>query len=196
VVVIVTKQHRLRLILIPSFVVLLCVSVVALQLSITTYLRATYPSDYTDAVETCATEFDLPPSLIYAVIRTESGFRADAISHADAVGLMQVTEDTCRWALRRTNANTEFNPQLLTIESENIYYGSLILRLLIDDFGNTETALAAYNAGQGHVREWLSNPVHSSDGQTLSHIPFEETANYVRRVLAAQMRYQQIYNIQ
>lgn len=191
----VTKQRQHRLIVIPALSILLCICFVGLHLTINAYGRATYPCDYADAVNTCAAEFDLPPSLIYAVIRTESGFHPDAVSHAGAVGLMQVTEDTCRWALRRSSTQTEFNPQLLIIEQENIHYGSLILRLLITDFGNTETALAAYNAGQGHVREWLSNPAYSPNGQTLSHIPFEETATYVRRVLAAQKRYQQLYNI-
>ena len=55
--------------------------------------------------------------------------------------------------------------------------------------------LAAYNAGQGRVHSWLSDPAYSDDGVTLHTIPYEETADYVRRVLRTQKRYQQIYNI-
>ena len=157
--------------------------------------RRIYPMQYADIVTEMAAEYDLAPSLVLAVIHTESKFDQNALSSADAKGLMQITDDTFRWALKKAGQE-EMHPDNLYVPRINIQYGCYILTLLNEQFDNMETSLAAYNAGQGRVREWLKNPDYSDDGVTLTNIPYEETANYVRRVLAVQKRYQQIYNIQ
>lgn len=157
--------------------------------------ESAYPLKYADTVLTAAEEYGLPPSLIYAVIHTESSFNPSAQSSADAVGLMQITNDTYRWALQRAGAEDTYDPDTLLDPVANIQCGTYILHLLGEKFENTQTVLAAYNAGQGHVRQWLADPAYSEDGVTLSHIPFAETEEYIRRVLTAQQRYQQIYNI-
>ena len=154
-----------------------------------------YPMEFVADVELTAEHYDFPPSLIYAVIHTESKFNPEAISTADAKGLMQLTDDTYQWARRRTGEG-KGDPKELFQPATNIHYGVTVLSLLREQFDDTKTILAAYNAGQGRVREWLSDPAYSKDGKTLYNIPYEETENYVRRVINTQAKYQKLYNIQ
>lgn len=58
-----------------------------------------------------------------------------------------------------------------------------------------QTVLAAYNAGQGRVKEWLKDPAYSADGEHLDAIPYAETAEYVRRVEKTRQRYRQLYRL-
>ena len=104
---------------------------------------------------------DLSPELLAAVVHTESKFIPTARSHAGAVGLMQLVPRTGHW-LGATN---------LTDPSQNVMAGAKYLRYLTDRFGgNTQNAIAAYNAGEGNVRRFGGVP------------PFRETRNYVSRV--------------
>lgn len=153
-----------------------------------------YPIQYHEIVTEMAETYGLDPSLVFAIIHTESKFDKNAVSSANAKGLMQITDDTFRWAQKRAGQK-EMHPDNLFVPSTNIQYGCYILVLLSEQFSDIRTVLAAYNAGQGKVREWLKDPAYSNDGKALNHIPYKETANYVRRVLTAQKRYQQIYNI-
>lgn len=153
-----------------------------------------YPLKYSTSVEAVAEKYNFPPSLIYAVIHTESKFNPNALSSANAKGLMQITDETYQWACRRIGQEATDSAALFDPET-NIAYGGLILSLLRERFGDMETALAAYNAGQGKVTEWLKNPSYSQDRKTLTHIPYEETENYVRRVINTQEKYQKLYNI-
>ena len=108
---------------------------------------------------------------------------------------MQITDDTYRWALQRAKVEDTYDSNALLDPDTNILIGTYILHLLREDFTQIETVLAAYNAGQGKVHQWLSDPACSADGVTLQHIPYTETADYIDRVLSAQERYQTIYNI-
>lgn len=186
------KQHRRKVLLILLSVLLILVT--AAYFAVEPIERNFYPIQYRDAVEEYAASCNLPPSLVYAVIHTESRFQPDAISSAEAKGLMQITDDTYRWACRRAGEQAS-TPDDLYEPDTNIRVGCYVLFLLYEQFSETETVLAAYNAGQGRVRGWLSDPAYSKDGKTLYNIPYEETANYVSRVLKTQQRYQQLYNI-
>lgn len=159
------------------------------------YLRSVYPTEHSQIVAACAEEYDVPASLIYAVIHTESGFRETALSSADAKGLMQLTDDTFLWALSRAGDKDKYTVDDLYDPQVNIRYGTLVLHLLSQQFADPETVLAAYNAGQGRVRSWLNDSRYSSDGVHLDRIPYTETANYVRRVTAAQQRYRTLYGL-
>lgn len=157
------------------------------------YLKAAYPIKYEEYVTAYAEEYDLPPSLIYAVIYTESHFDPDAESVAGAKGLMQLMDATYEWVQTRIPGDPEplervYDPEV------NIRCGCKVLQIVLSQFENTETALAAYNAGSGNVSNWLKKPEYSDDGVTLKKIPLEETRNYVKRVLKAQEMYQTIYD--
>lgn len=150
-----------------------------------------YPREYSEYVTKYSAEYDVPESLIYAVILAESGFDADAKSGAGAVGLMQLMPDTLEWLSRLLDEETPTG-DILDPET-NIKYGTYYLRHLIDRFGNTETALAAYNAGHGRVANWLKDRRYSDDGKTLKEIPLAETKNYVNRVSGNIKQYKKIY---
>lgn len=190
-----TKGYVFRLS--PKIVILLSVILVVILLAIFLYqpiLRWMYPIRYESLVTEMADKQEIPPSLIYAIIHTESKFDKNALSSANAIGLMQITEDTYRWVCQRTGEEFREVDSLYDPHT-NINCGVALIRLLYERFSDTNTMLAAYNAGQGNVSEWLGNPAYSKDGITLTHIPYEETEDYVRRVINTQKTYQRLYNI-
>lgn len=142
-------------------------------------MRYLYPQSYSEIVEEQSMGFDLDKNLVYAVISAESKFDEDAVSSAGAVGLMQLTPGTFEWINEKIAPDSTpdiYNPR------DNIRAGCALLRLLIDNYGNTDTALAAYNAGMGNVSSWLQSDNHSSDGISLYSIPYPETKAYVDKV--------------
>ncbi len=160
------------------------------------YMRTAYPLAYNEYVEKYAEDYGFEPSLIYALIRTESEFDPDAVSSAHAMGLMQLTEDTFRWAQSRSPEAESIPEEALFDPETNIRYGVMVLSLLREQFSDTGVLLAAYNAGIGNVRKWLADPTYSDDGSTLKAIPFPETAAYVEKIPAAQEMYRELYNVQ
>ncbi len=159
------------------------------------YMETVYPMKYAAFVNRAAEEYEFAPSLLFALIYTESGFDPDAVSSADAKGLMQLTDDTFEWAQQRAGVNPLMPPQQLFDPETNIHYGAFVLYLLHQQFGNLDTALAAYNAGQGRVKGWLEDPRYSDDGVTLQEIPYPETAAYGEKIAKAQEMYQELYHI-
>ena len=192
------EVHRRRIpvwLEIVLLLALLAAAVWGLRAGYTRYMRSAYPVEYEEYVEAYAAEYGLPPSLLYAVIRTESDFNPEAVSSAGAVGLMQLTEDTFSWAQYRSGV--EELPQEQRFDPEtSIHYGSCVLALLEEMYGVRETALAAYNAGMGNVNRWLTDEAYSDDGRTLKEIPYPETRQYVEKVLKAQEMYQRQYGIE
>ncbi len=189
-------QPMKRLLTILALLAFIALCTVQLRGGYRHFYSAVYPLEYQEEVTTASAEFDIPPSLIYAIIHTESSFNPQAVSSADAKGLMQLTDDTFRWALSRAGDKNAHTTEALFDPAMNIHYGVYVLTLLGEQFEQTETILAAYNAGQGNVSQWLKDAQYSSDGDTLHTIPYPETANYVTRVLDTQKRYQTLYSIQ
>ena len=164
------------------------------RIAYSAYIRAVYPIRYEDIVTECAAEYELPPSLIYAVIHTESHFKEDAVSRVGAKGLMQLMDATFEW-IQEQHFDEPISVDRILEPSVNIHSGSKLLAVLRTMFTHTETALAAYNAGSGTVKKWLADTQYSADGETLTDIPYPETEHYVERVLQAQKRYQTLYEI-
>ena len=140
-----------------------------------------YPRPYDKEVRAAARLTDLPEELIYAVIRQESLYRADAGSSAGALGLMQLLPTTARRAARRWGLKEPARTDLL-LPSVNVPVGAAELKSLVDRFdGQTLLATAAYNAGPGAVQRWL--PATAMDNDIwVENIPFNETRTYVQRV--------------
>lgn len=153
--------------------------------------KMVYPREYSEYVTKYASEYGVDEALVYAVILSESSFDADAKSHVGATGLMQLMPDTLDW-LSRLMGEKEPTGEITDPET-NIKYGTYYLHYLINRFGNTDTALAAYNAGHGRVANWLADTGYSDDGKTLKEIPLEETRNYVNRVNKRYDKYKKIY---
>lgn len=156
--------------------------------------RALYPREYSELVEKYAKQYDVPENLVYAVIRTESSFNPKAVSRAGAVGLMQMMPSTFRWLTDDILAEGLEDDALYDPEV-NIRYGTYYLRRMYDRYGDWETALASYNAGSGNVDDWLLDPVLTDwRGHLIAQkIPFEETRNYVKKVVKAYDAYNRLY---
>ena len=150
-----------------------------------------YQVKYPDLILEYAQEYDLDPYLVSAVIHTESRSRPDALSHAGAVGLMQVMPETGEWIAGHLGIAPEGVD--LTDPETNVEMGCWYLRFLLDRFEVQDTAIAAYNAGQGNVGKWLEDEQHSTNSTHLESIPFPETEQYVVRVNEAYDKIQKYY---
>ena len=143
-------------------------------------VQTRFPIRYLDIIEANAGDFE--PAFILAVIHAESSFRPHVVSHRGAMGLMQIMEDTGEEMARRMGWQ-DFQTSALFVPAYNIEIGTFYLNWLRNYLGeDTTLILSGYNAGPGRVREWLADERFSEDGETLSHIPFQETRDYVRRV--------------
>jgi len=166
--------------------------VCALLLGFQYMLMYLYPLKYSEYVEKYADEYGLEQSMVYAIIKCESGFKKDAQSGAGAIGLMQITSDTYKWAAEKANEEF-FGENALYDINTNIKYGCFIFSMLKQEFNHESTALAAYNAGRSKVKSWLKDNKYSNDGTLLQNIPYPETKKYVSKVLKAQKIYNLLY---
>ncbi len=175
------------------FIIIVSAAVLFAAFSVTgkTVMKTLYPMKYTEYVEKYSAEYGVDPKLVYAVIKTESSFNPDAVSYADAVGLTQITPETFEWLRQKLGEENE----ILSLHDPetSIKYGTFFLSYLINEFGNTDTALAAYHAGRGRIIGWLEDKEISPDGKTLSEIPISETAHYVKKVNKALNIYNNLY---
>jgi soluble lytic murein transglycosylase len=157
------------------------------------YLRTRYPLKYPKTIETHAANYHLPAALVAAVIMQESGFNPHVKSHAGAVGLMQLTPKTAKGIALRTGGGAFTTDDLLTPEI-SIRYGCWYLEHLHKQFKHDDTyimTLAAYNAGQGRVLEWVEQDADHI--LTVDDIPFDETRAYVKRVREIREKYEKAY---
>lgn len=143
-----------------------------------------------DDIDFFCEEYMLPKSLVYAVIKTESGFEKEALSPKGAVGLMQITPETAKWCSEKLDRAELYD--FMAEPSFNIELGCFYLSYLLERYDGSETAaLAAYNAGAGNVDKWLCDENYSDDGKTLKACPYPETDRYLKKVSF----YKKIYRI-
>ena len=188
------KQNINKLKLISLLLILLVILGIIIVNAVKLVVQTVYPRQYVSLVEENAEKFEIDESLLYALIKTESGFDENAVSSIGAKGLTQITPDTFQWL--QTKTGEEYEENALFEPEISVYYGAYFLDMLLEEFDNTETALAAYHAGRGKVNEWLSDPRISPDGETLENIPYEDTAGYVKRVMKVTEKYKNIYNME
>lgn len=161
----------------------------------TIYLEKSHPMEYRGYVEKYSKEYNVDKYLVYAVIKTESGFNKDALSSVGARGLMQIMEDTFDWIKFRMGDTETAYFDMYTAEL-NIKYGCWFLGYLTEEFGNVEAVAAAYHAGRGKVNEWLADKEYSKDGVHLDEIPSSDTAHYVSKITKAMDTYKKLYDKQ
>ena len=178
------------------FAIVFIAIIIGVKFAYDTYINSSNPLKYEDEVYSASAEYNIPKELIYGVIKTESNFNPDAVSAADARGLMQLTQPTFEWLhtyysdddYDSSNADLLFDPKI------NIKYGTLCLSVLLERYNNDlDTAICAYNAGLGYVDEWLTMSQYSADGKTLDSTPFGETNEYLKRVKNNRDKYAELY---
>ena len=142
-----------------------------------------FPMPFHDTVIRKSNEIGLDPSYVYGLIRQESRFIMDARSGVGASGLMQVMPATARWTARKIGMS-DFSPGMLNDQETNITIGTNYLKLALDDFDDSmPLAAAAYNAGPGRPRAWRNGPTIEA-AIWAENVPFTETRDYVKKVVA------------
>jgi soluble lytic murein transglycosylase len=132
--------------------------------------------------------FPLDRCIVYAIVRTESGFDQNDKSAAKAVGLMQVTPDAGRDTAKRFGFSYDWK-KLVSDPVYNTQMGAAELAALLKDYrGSLVMTFAGYNAGRGRVQQWVAQHGDPRDPKVdavdwVERIPFSETRNYVQRVM-------------
>lgn len=142
-----------------------------------------YPMPFKDDVVQAANRIGLSPAYVYGLIRQESRFILDAQSSVGASGLMQIMPATAKWTAKKIGLKN-FRLEQLQQRQINIAIGTNYLKLVLDNFqGSMPMAAAAYNAGPSRPRRWRNGPL--MEGAAWAEcIPFSETRDYVKKVLA------------
>ena len=149
-----------------------------------------YPLKYKELVFEYADYYGLERALVFAMIKTESSFDPNAVSRAGAVGLMQITNKTGKYIAQKLGVE-KYD---LKNDNDNINFGCYYIKYLYIRFKNMDTALVAYNAGEGNVTLWLMDNKLSNDGKTLNSIPFEESREYLNKINKNFEKYKKLYN--
>ena len=157
------------------------------------YWEALFPKPYWNDLKRSSDANGLDPYLVASLIRQESEFNPNAVSRANAVGLMQLLPKTGKLVakevkLRRYNASQLYTPAV------NMQLGTRYFRGMVDKFGGSfEYALAAYNAGSDRVDDWLAQGKYRDPQEFVESIPFTETREYVQAILRNASVYKQLY---
>ena len=147
-----------------------------------------FPMPLRDIVVRRAGEVKLDPAYVYGLIRQESRFIMDARSGVGASGLMQVMPATAKWTAKKIGM-TSFTPDQITDKEVNVAIGTGYLKLVLSDFeGSMAMAAAAYNAGPSRPRNWRNGPVLEA-AIWAENVPFQETRDYVKKVLSNTTNY-------
>ena len=147
-----------------------------------------FPTPFRESVTRRARDISLDPAYVYGLIRQESRFIMDARSTVGASGLMQVMPATARWTAKKIGLGN-FTIEQLNDRETNIAIGTGYLKLVLDDFnGSMPMAAAAYNAGPGRPRAWRNGPVIEGAAWA-ENVPFNETRDYVKKVLSNTTNY-------
>lgn len=157
-------------------------------------MRHFYPQDYLQSVQTYSQQYGVEESLVFAVIKTESGFDEQAQSSVGAMGLMQMMPDTFTYVQKMHDGEVLYSSDELYNPDISIKYGTYYLSYLLEHYkGDEMLAVAAYNAGVTNVDDWLRDTDYSQNGKDLDNIPFEETEEYVEKVEKTQGVYETLY---
>lgn len=151
-----------------------------------------YPLAYWNTVEGLSEKYGIDPLLVLSVVREESRFDAEARSPAGALGLMQLMPQTAY----RLNSSLKLGmtgPREIMNVKKNLHAGIFYLSRLVKEFDSYAYAIAAYNAGEEAVRRWRKTGNYTSTDEFIEDIPYGETRNYVKRVLATFFEYKRAY---
>jgi soluble lytic murein transglycosylase len=156
------------------------------------YWEGLFPKPFWLDVKHFSSENALDPYLVAALIRQESAFNPNAVSHANAVGLMQLLPKVGKGVARQEKLK-HYTTQQLFQPKINLQLGTRYFRSMVDKFGSFEYALAAYNAGADRVQDWSKQGTYRDPQEFVESIPFTETREYVENILRNVNVYRQLY---
>ncbi len=150
-------------------------------------LTQRFPTPHRGLIESKARQSGLDPAVVFGLIRQESRFLTDARSGVGASGLMQLMPDTARWTARQVGL--VYTHEMINDHEVNLRLGAAYLKRVLDDLdGSLAMATAAYNAGPGRPRRWREGPP-MEPAAWAETIPFNETRDYVKKVLSNSIYY-------
>src|SRR5436190_2345621 len=147
-----------------------------------------YPLPYREVFFEYAKTYDLDVAWILGLVRQESRFITDARSAAGAAGLMQVMPRTARFVAHKIGLRNYQRKGVTEIET-NVTLGAGYMRLVLDQLGSPVLASAAYNAGPSRARRWRDTSRSLEGAIYTETIPFSETRDYVKKVMANSVFY-------
>lgn len=155
--------------------------------------KQVYKQEYSEYVNKYAEENEIDPMWIYAIIKVESNFNAEATSGSGAKGLMQLMDTTATDIAKELKIDN-FESNMLYDPEINIRIGVKYFDKLLSKYnGNYYLAIAAYNGGIGNVDNWISRGIISYDSSDIENIPYKETNMYVRKTVNAHKVYVELY---
>jgi soluble lytic murein transglycosylase len=162
----------------------------------TVYWKVLFPQPYRSDLVANSQKNGLDPYLVASLIRQESEFNAGVVSHANAWGLMQLLPSVGK-SMAKKEGLKGFNANALLNPTVNLQLGTRNLRMVLDRFGGQqEYALAAYNAGDVPVRQWMAAGSYQDIAEFVESIPYTETREYVQAILRNREIYRALYATQ
>ena len=156
------------------------------------YWEGLFPKPYWYDLKRFSNNNGLDPYLVAALIRQESEFNPNAVSRANAVGLMQLLPRVGREVAHQEKLRS-FAPNQLFTPAINLQLGTHYFHSMVDKFGVVEYALAAYNAGDDRVEEWQGIAKYRDVAEFVESIPFTETRDYVEAIVRNANMYRLLY---
>jgi soluble lytic murein transglycosylase len=157
------------------------------------YWELVFPRPYWTQLESDSRAAGVDPFLVASLIRQESEFNPEAVSRKSAYGLMQLLPSVGK-SLAKKDGERHFNTNELLDPSTNLRLGTQDLRKSIDRYnGQVEYALAAYNAGDSPVRQWMSSNDYKDIAEWVESIPYTETREYVQGIIRNRELYRAVY---
>ncbi len=156
--------------------------------------RTAYPLPYADEIRRAAAVEGIDPMLLAGLVRQESAFEREAVSHANAYGLSQLLPVTARKYSRILRLG--YSHQRLFDPEYNLRIGAAYFESLLTAYGSPEAALAAYNAGEDRVAQWQTGRKFEEPAEFVESIPFSETRDYVQIVTRNASIYRRLYGTQ
>jgi soluble lytic murein transglycosylase len=148
-----------------------------------------YPRAFLSRIKELGSQYGIPLPVLYGLVREESYFDPEIVSHAGAVGLSQLMPTTAEHVASLMKKESYD----LTDPNDNLEIGSYYLGRMLNRFDRISYSLFAYNAGPGRVTEWDRKFGSLPDELFLEAIPFQETRHYLRKVLVTAVFYGYLY---
>ena len=178
-----------------KWLILLLIFIITVYIFYPIIMKKLFPIPFQGIIMKHSQEYEVDPYLIASIIKVESNYDPYAQSSKDARGLMQVLPSTGKWAAEELDLK-KFYTEELYVPEINIQIGTWYIQKLNQQFhGNIHLVIAAYNGGSGNISKWLEDERYSKDGKNLEYIPFEETRNYIEKVLFYYDLYRRIYDV-